>query len=373
MKILFHIHSLCVGGAETVVTNYLLTLKRQGQDVVLVVNERQESFLQALLDDNGIRTISILPQNTYSILGKVKRIIARITINFLERWNMIILEENPDIIHLHTTVAFLDNCNNHRADRIVYTFHSDVERNLSIYGEKHQANLRRMASEGMSFFCLSNQAEEDVRRIFKTTRTACIPNGVDMERIRTQRYDREAFLRQLDIPTDSFVIGHVGRFHPVKNHPKLLEIFTEVLRRRPNAYLVLVGTGEARYMKQIKDSARALGVSDHVVFLGLRSDSTQIMGAFDAVVIPSLSESFSLALVEAQTLGIRSVSSDVVPREVVCNDNCFALNLNESAQTWADYVLGTFLEPKTANLEQFDMKNIVSVLVEQYALLLRQR
>lgn len=367
MKILFNIHSLRIGGAETVVVNDLLAIRKLGHDVVLVVGEREESFLQDKVDQNGIRTISLMPQNSRSFFGKVKRLIAWKTINFQKRWEQILTEEKPDVVHLHSWPWILPFPSMH----MVYTFHSDVERHLAVYGDTHRNNLIKLADEGVTFFCLSDRAKKDVQRIFHTERAVRIPNGVELEAIRKKTYDRTIFLRDLGISENAFILGHVGRIHPVKNHPKLLEIFKEVASRA-EAYLILVGTGEAEYVEVIKHQAQALGIGGRVVFLGLRSDATEVMSTFDALVLPSLSESFSLTLVEAQALGVRCVASDVLPAEVVCNDNCFTLSLEESAEKWADYILGKFTQQKSSSLEQFDISNVAAQLTMQYAMLLQK-
>ena len=58
MKILYVIHSLTVGGAETIVTNYLIRLKEEGQDVVLIQMEDKKTFLNQQLSEAGIRVLT---------------------------------------------------------------------------------------------------------------------------------------------------------------------------------------------------------------------------------------------------------------------------------------------------------------------------
>lgn len=368
MKILFNIHALHIGGAETVVTNYLLKLKEQGHDVLLVVDEREESFLQERLDKSGVRTISLRPQRAKTFWGSVQRSVdVRIT-NFQKRWKQILEAEKPDIVHLHSKPWELP----FPAQRTVFTFHSTVERNLTTFGEAHQATIQRLADKGMSFFCLSRQAAEDIRRIFRTDRITILPNGVDLAQIRAEKYDRGTVLRELGIPEEDFVIGHIGRFHPVKNHIRLLEIFAEVLKKRPNSWLLLIGTGPRDYMGQVSRKAEELGISGRIKYLGLRNDATRMIGAFDAMVVPSLSESFSLALVEAQALDVRCVASDAVPAEVACNTNCFLLSLNEPDEVWADYVVDDFERAVSNDLERFDIYAVVSFLAEEYQKLLQK-
>lgn len=364
MKVLLNIHSLYVGGAETVVADYLLALKKQGHNPILVLDERVESFLQDRIDANGIRTISICPPCSRTLWGRVNRYLT-MKIYSRRRWQKILEEEKPDVVHLHSTPWDLP----FPTGRTAFTFHADVERNLSIFGKNHKKRLMKLARKGMWFFCLSDRAVSDIQRIFHTDHTILAPNGVDMERLRNNRYNRSEFLAEWNIPESAFVLGHVGRIHPVKNHQKIIEVFAEVVKRK-DAYLLLVGTGDSEYTQTIKDLVNQYGLEKRVLFMGLRSDATKIMSIFDALVIPSHSESFSLTLVEAQALGIRCIVSDVVPEEVICAENVFALPLSESAQTWADYVLGDFVQVKDRSLSSFDMNCVIPSMVKKYEQLL---
>ena len=87
---------------------------------------------------------------------------------------------------------------------------------------------------------------------------------------------------------DQLVVGHVGRFNPPKNHPFLLEIFAALLKKEPNAFLLLVGGGDD--LPKIQKKAQDLGISGHVRFLGVRSDVADLMQAMDVFVFPSLYE-----------------------------------------------------------------------------------
>lgn len=369
MKILFNIHSLHVGGAETVVTEYLLALKKAGHDVVLVTDERKESFLQMRIDRSGIPTISLRPQNSFSLWGKAKRYIISRTMNYSRRWKQILEAEKPDVVHLHSRAWDL----HFPGEQTVFTFHSEVPRSLEISGEKHRVNVQRLADAGASFFCLTERAEKDVRRIFSTERTVVIPNGVDLDAIYRNRCRRNQILQELKIPESTFVLGHVGRFHPVKNHPKLLEIFGEVVKMRPDSRLLLIGTGEESYMQKIREQAKQLNIADKVTFLGLREDTARLMCAFDAMAVPSFSESFSLTLVEAQALGVRCVASSAVPEEVICNANCFKLDLEEASKVWAELLLSKSERETTKDIGCFDLYAVTGRMAEAYSNLLPDR
>lgn len=70
-------------------------------------------------------------------------------------------------------------------------------------------------------------------------------NAIDLDRFRFNVEARAEARADLGLVGDQFVIGHVGRFTAQKNHAFLIDVFTEVAKRRDDAVLLLVGTGEA--------------------------------------------------------------------------------------------------------------------------------
>ena len=187
-----------------------------------------------------------------------------------------------------------------------------------------------------------------------------IPNGLDIDYIKKQKYDRNQLCKELGISFDTFILGHVGRFHKVKNHDKLIDIFACLHQKKPNSVLVLAGEGTAKERKHLKEIVAQKGLNDSVKFLGIRSDATAIMSCFDAFALPSFQESFSLVLVEAQAHHIRCVASDTVPEEVICNDNCFALSINEPSDKWASLLLDTSVRTvRVKSVYDFDINKVL--------------
>jgi len=143
----------------------------------------------------------------------------------------------------------------------------------------------------------------------------------------------------LEIPADAFVIGHVGRLIPQKNHALLVEIAAEVASREPNMRLLLVGVGALR--ETIAKQAADLGIAGRIIFAGSRTDVPRLLrGAMDVFLFPSLFEGLGLALVEAQAAGLPCIISDVVPPEAdLVRPLIRRLSLGQSASVWADAVL----------------------------------
>ena len=137
---------------------------------------------------------------------------------------------------------------------------------------------------------------------------------------------------------DELVVGHVGRFNPQKNHLFLLDIFAVLLKKEPNAALLLVGGGED--MPKIQAKAQTLGIEEHVRFLGIRSDVADLMQAMDVFVFPSLYEGLPVTMVEAQAAGLPCLISDKVPSECILTDALVdILPLLAEPEIWAEKIL----------------------------------
>ena len=162
--------------------------------------------------------------------------------------------------------------------------------------------------------------------------------GLDLEPFQAQ-IDSASVRAELNIPQDAFVIGHVGRFEPQKNHQFLIEIAASIAQQEPNMRLLLIGNGSLR--ADIEAKVAQLGLTDKVVFAGVRSDIPRLMlGAMDIFLLPSLFEGLPLVLIEAQAAGLPCIYSDVISEEAdVVKSLMKRLPLSDSASKWAEVVL----------------------------------
>ena len=148
--------------------------------------------------------------------------------------------------------------------------------------------------------------------------------------------------------TDSgtFVLGHVGRFFPQKNHTFLIDIFAEVHKRHPNSVLWLVGGGELNdeLKNQIKAKVDDLGLSDAVEFLGVRGDVNRLLQGMDSFILPSLYEGLPVTMIEAQASGLPCTISDRVPEQCDVTGNVQIIGLNATPAEWAKRILDQHAE-----------------------------
>ena len=164
-----------------------------------------------------------------------------------------------------------------------------------------------------------------------------VKNAIDVSAFSFSSEARENLRRELALE-DSLVFGNVGRLHFQKNQSFLLDIFAEISKKRDDARLVLIGGGEDEAM--LKEKTASLGLSDKVLFLGVRSDVPQLMSALDVFLLPSKFEGLGIVLIEAQASGLLSfTSAEVVPEDAKVTDLLTFIPLSKSPNEWAEEIL----------------------------------
>jgi N-acetyl-alpha-D-glucosaminyl L-malate synthase BshA len=132
-----------------------------------------------------------------------------------------------------------------------------------------------------------------------------IPNFVDSEQFRPLADEGGCASGQQARPR---VLTHVSNFRPVKRVEDVVHIFATVRAEIPSR-LDLVGDGPER--ARIEALVTSLGLRDHVRFLGERGDLIATLQQSDVFLLPSQTESFGLAALEAMACGVPVVATDV--------------------------------------------------------------
>ncbi|MEO8700300.1 MAG: N-acetyl-alpha-D-glucosaminyl L-malate synthase BshA [Kofleriaceae bacterium] len=133
-------------------------------------------------------------------------------------------------------------------------------------------------------------------------RIEVISNFVDVERFAPPpERDRRQLASVFATPSGGPILFHVSNFRPIKRPLDLIEVLARVRRSVP-ARLVLVGDGPER--AAVLERAAALGLAGDVCWLGRRDDFAVLLGHADGFVLPSESESFGVAALEAMAAGV---------------------------------------------------------------------
>lgn len=143
------------------------------------------------------------------------------------------------------------------------------------------------------------------RERFGLDHVRVIPNFVDPVSMRPHR--DPALRASLAAPGD-LVLLHASNFRPVKRIPDVVRVFAAVARARPAVLLML---GDGPEVAAAHRMARELGVADRVHFLGMHEDVAPLLSVADVFLLPSETESFGLAALEAMACEVPVVATCV--------------------------------------------------------------
>ena len=160
-------------------------------------------------------------------------------------------------------------------------------------------------------------------------------NGIDCDKFKYSKIKRLKIRKELGVDDNCFVIGHVGRLEPVKNHTLILDIFKSFNDIYPKSKLLLIGKG--RLENNIKNKIKSMNLSDKVLMLGVKNNIDEMLSAMDLFLFPSFFEGLGIAIIEAQSCGLPVVVSNMIPKEAIIK-NVSIVNLNEGIDKWIDQI-----------------------------------
>jgi N-acetyl-alpha-D-glucosaminyl L-malate synthase BshA len=203
-----------------------------------------------------------------------------------------------------------------------------------------------------------------------------IPNFVDTELFKPRQ---NGDFRNTLAPKGERILVHTSNFRTVKRVPDTIRIFEKVQKEIPSK-LILIGDGPDR--SECERLCRQLELCDKVKFLGKQDGLIEILASSDLFLIPSQSESFGLAALEAMACGLPVISSSVggLPELIKHNETGFIAEIGD-VDRMAKYALELLSNEKKYKLfaensrqravNKFDKSRVVPLYEEYYEQILR--
>ena len=202
-------------------------------------------------------------------------------------------------------------------------------------------------------------------KTYENGKVNILHNGVDLGVFRYYPEERPKIRDEFSIAPATKLIGHVGRFDEQKNHMFLLDIFQKIHEADADTKLILVGKGALE--EKIREKAQATGLSEHIIFAGVRSDVPHLLSAMDVFVMPSFYEGMPNTIIEAQATGLPCVIADTITKEADITGLVEYLPLAD-ADRWAERALAAIRENRADTKESFmahkyDIESVVREFV----------
>jgi glycosyltransferase involved in cell wall biosynthesis len=227
------------------------------------------------------------------------------SVAWLGRLRRLVRDRDIDIVHTHMplTAAAARVVLPRTPPAFVHTEHNVWDR------YRRPTRLANRLTYGRNTAVLA--VSDGVARSIRTRRpqVEVVTHGVDPESLHRGPEVRRRARAALGLADDAPVLGTVGNFTAKKDHATLLTAMAAIVRDRPMARLVLIGSGPLR--PDLQAQAARLGLGDHVLFAGSRDDVLELLPAFDVFVLSSRFEGLPIALLEAMATGLACVVTGV--------------------------------------------------------------
>ncbi|MEO7433119.1 MAG: glycosyltransferase [Dokdonella sp.] len=299
MKIVHVVENLNRGGLERVVIDLVLAQRAAG-DAPRVVCLFEPGSLAPELTAQGIDVIAC-------------RKGAGIDVSALRRLRRALAQDAGDaVVHTHnllahdyTALALIGLSNR----RLINTRHGMGgnpvgQLRFAVY------RLSMRWTHAVVAVCEAARRNLVARERIPSGKVVSVPNGIHVERfIPASTLAHARLAEDLGLPAATQLVGFVGRLNWAKDLPTMIRAFARVCRDRRDVALIVVGDGALR--AELAALADSEGVAATIHFLGDRSDVRELLQGFDIFAMSSVSEGYSIALLEACATGLPIVATAV--------------------------------------------------------------
>ena len=341
LKILYVVTTLDHGGSERQLVELIKGLDRQ-RFVPRVCCLSAEGHLAAELNRHGIPVETLplrgltLPYNVITVIRHFARLV-----KFIQ-------SEGPHIVHgvlFHAYILGTFAAKMARAPVVIAS-----RRGLGHFksGKPHYLFLEWIANRMTDLIVANSEAVKQnvvCQEKVKPSKIRVVYNGID-----PTLFDippDPVLKASLGIPERARVVGIVANLIHYKGHRFFLQSCQEVKRKIPDVRFLLIGDGPLR--AELQGLANDLDLEGEVLFLGTRSNISQLLSLMDIIVLPSLEEGFPNAVLEAMAAAKPVVASNVggIPEAVVHGETGLLVP-PENPGALAEAMIQLLHDPKSA-------------------------
>jgi glycosyltransferase involved in cell wall biosynthesis len=317
------------GGAETMVMNYLRKIDRSKVIFDFIVHREERGAYDDEIESMGCKIFRFPPLRILNI-SSYKKLITDF------------FDAHPEYQMIHGHCSELGYYIYKEAHKRGFKFIAAHAHNepcgFDIKTPVRNILKRLMRPYLTHYFTCSWGAAEWLFGKQSSKNVIFFPNAIDASSLTFNPAKRKE-IREKNGWSQRLVVGNVSRFSHQKNHFFLLDIFIEIVHREPSALLVLVGSG-GELENKVKEKAALLGLENNIIFMGSRSDISDLLQGMDLFLFPSHFEGLSVAQLEAQASGLKIINSTGIPKDgTIIPDLVESISLNLPAKEWAERAL----------------------------------
>jgi glycosyltransferase involved in cell wall biosynthesis len=286
MKIAHVVDSMEVGGAEMMVSQMCRLQRDEGHSPSI----------------HAVATLGVLGEQLEREGFAVQPDVGQHLLDSSRSFFRIFKDSMPDVVHLHNptpTIYAAIAARMAGVPSIVSTRHSLVAPPRKVIAELKYA-IAATSCDWIVGICDATAANLRSIHTVPSRKIVRVYNGAAaIVRVAKERCPAR----------NRFTLIYVGRLEPVKNHPLLLNGFRIALSKMPDLRLWMVGDGSMR--RSLEGLAAELGITGQVTFWGQQLDVAPFFSAADAFIMSSKSEGLPMSLLQAFSLGLPAIVTDI--------------------------------------------------------------
>lgn len=225
----------------------------------------------------------------------------------------IIKDEKYNIVHTHTPVASVITrlvCKNLKDVKVFYTAHGfHFYKGAPLLNWILYYPIEKWLSKYTDVLITINKEDYALaQKSFNAGKVEYVPGvGLDIDKINNVKVDRKLKRMEIGVPEDCFLLLSVGELNKNKNHEVVIKALAQM--NDPNIHYIICGIGNLH--EYLMELSKKLEVDKKVHLLGYRKDVIEIYKSSDLFVFPSLREGLSVALMEAMSVPLPILCSDI--------------------------------------------------------------
>ena len=305
-NILFIAKKLANGGSERVIASLADRLKDKYNVIIVAFKNDKPDYFP------DVKIIDLKTPRTTNYLKKVKYVFVRYKA----------IKKIKQQYNIDCSISFMTQPN------LLNLLTKNKEKTIiSIRNNLNKKKLRRITKmigkltykKADKIITVSKEMEIDFKKeySFVKDKVTTICNAYDSEKIENLRYEE---LRRSKLFKNKQVVITMGRLAKQKGQWNLIRAFTEVVKKYPNAQLLILGRGS--YRKYLQKLIEELGLIENASVVGFQKNPFNFLEKSDVFILPSYFEGMSNALLEAVGCDMPVIASDCKygNKEIICKD-----------------------------------------------------
>lgn len=326
-KIAFYCSSISWGGLEMNTLRYATAFQAEGFQVEVYLVEGTTLFQHAIEQERPV--ISIERNKKYFDFTR-----ARLVAKQFEK-------DEIDIVHFRDNrdLDFLGWVKFFSSRKIKLVYHQAMQLGVSKKDFLHTLRFKRIDAWVSTLNYMQQQVLSHTN--FPEKKLHVIPLGTNINS--TSIHSKVEARRLLNLPSDKFLVGVVGRLDEKKGQFEVIQAISQLKNSEKNTHVVFVGDqtkNEAdEYVQKLNNTIAQEQLQEIVSFLPHQPNMQQLYGAFDLVIVPSWEETFGTVTIEAMASGVSVIGSNTAGTAEILENEQFLFHANDPSSlglTWLE-------------------------------------